>query len=140
MPYFVLHSQTEFLILVLCNVHIRLHPLDKHQEQIALLGEGNSDFILWMVRAWSPLCCHGNVVVDHNMKLCDEYNNSTKFQVYTEKGLRDIPFFLFYIILRPSCDVTSLLLCINQNLEQLGNQECYYNKRNAILHYFKSSS
>ena len=28
------------------------------------------------------------------MKLCDEYNNSTKFQFYTEKGLRDIPFFV----------------------------------------------
>ena len=28
------------------------------------------------------------------MKLCDEYNNSTKFQFYTEEGSRDIPFFV----------------------------------------------
>ena len=32
--------------------------------------------------------------MDDIMKLCDEYNNSTKFQFYTEKGLRDIPFFV----------------------------------------------
>ena len=94
MPDLLLHSQTEFLILVLRNVHIPSHPLNKHQEQKALLGKGNSDFILWMVRAWSPLCCHGNVKMDHIMKLCDEYNNSTKFQFHTEKGLRDIPFFV----------------------------------------------
>ena len=94
MPYLLLHSQTEFLILMLRNVRIPSHLLNKHQEQKALLGKGNSDFILWMVRAWSPLCCHGNVMVDHIMKLCDEYNNSTKFQFYTEKGLRDIPFFV----------------------------------------------
>ena len=94
MPYLLLHSQTEFLILVLRNVHIPSLPLNKHQEQKALLGKGNSDFILWMVRAWSPLCCHGNVIVDRIMKLCDEYNNSTKVQFYTEEGLRDIPFFV----------------------------------------------
>ena len=94
MPYLLLHSHTEFLILVLRNVHIPSHPLNKHQEQKVLLGKGNSDFILWMVKAWSPLCCYGNVIVDHIMKLCDEYNNSTKFQFYTEKGLRDIPFFM----------------------------------------------
>ena len=47
---------------------------------------------------------------------------------------------LFYIILRPQCDITSHLICINQNLEKLGKQECYYNKIKAILHYFESSS
>ena len=31
--------------------------------------------------------------MDHIIKLSDEYNNSTKFQFYTEKGLRDILFF-----------------------------------------------
>ena len=35
---------------------------------------------------------------------------------------------LFYIMLCPHCDVTSHLICINQNLELLGNQECYCNK------------
>ena len=46
---------------------------------------------------------------------------------------------LFYITLCPQNDVTSHLICINQNLESLGNQVCYYNKINAILHPFESS-
>ena len=93
MSYLLLQSLTDFLILVLCNVHIRSHPLNEHQEQIALLGEGNSDFILWMERAWSPLCWHGNVTLAHIMELCDDlYNNCKKFQFYTEKVFRDIPF------------------------------------------------
>ena len=37
-------------------------------------------------------------------------------------------------------DVTSLLVCINQNLESLGSQEYYYNRINAILHHFDFSS
>ena len=54
------------------------------------------------------------------MELCDEYNNSTKFQLYTAKVFRDIPFFVikfFYIILCPHRDVTGNLIGINQNLE-----------------------
>ena len=31
------------------------------------------------------------------------------------------------------------LICTNQNLESLGNQECYQSKINAILHHFESS-
>ena len=30
----------------------------------------------------------------HIMELCDECNNCTKFQFYTEKVVRDIPFFV----------------------------------------------
>ena len=45
---------------------------------------------------------------------------------------------LFYTTLSPHCDVTSHVICINQNLEKLGNQEGYHNKINAILHYFES--
>ena len=36
MPYLLLQSLTDFLVLVLCNVRISLHPLNKQQEQIAL--------------------------------------------------------------------------------------------------------
>ena len=34
----------------------------------------------------------------HIMELCDECNNCTKFQFYTENAFRDVPFF---------CDCTS---------------------------------
>ena len=81
-------------MLVLCNDHIRSHGLNEHQEQITLNGEGNSDFTPWMERAWSPLLCCGNVTVGHIMELCNEYKNFKKFQFYTEKGFRDIPFFV----------------------------------------------
>ena len=97
MPYSLLQSLTDFLILVQCIVHIRSHPLNEHPEQIALLGEGNSDFIVWMERAWSPLCCHGNVTVDHIMELCDEYSNCKKFLFYAEKVFRDIPYFVILL-------------------------------------------
>ena len=38
MPYLLL--QSHFLVLVVCNVRIRLHPLNEQQEQITLLEEG----------------------------------------------------------------------------------------------------
>ena len=69
--YLLLQSVTDFLVLLLCNVHkiiIHSHPLNEH----------------WMERAWSPLCCHRNVTVANIMELCDEYNNCRKFQFYTE--------------------------------------------------------
>ena len=37
MPYLLLQSQTHFLVLVLCNVHVRSYPLNEQQEQITLL-------------------------------------------------------------------------------------------------------
>ena len=84
-------------MLVLCNVHIRSHRLNEHQEQITGIGEGNSDFTLWMEGAWSPLRCYGNVTVAHIMELCNEYKNCKTFQFYTEKVFRDSIF----------CDFTS---------------------------------
>ena len=41
-----------------------------------------------------PWKCHNG----HIMEVCDDCNNCTKFQFYTEKAFRDIPFF---------CDFTS---------------------------------
>ena len=81
-------------MLALCNDHVRSHGLNEHQEQITLIGEGNSDFTLWMEGAWSPLRCCGNVTVGHIMELCNEYKNCKKFQFYTEKVFRDITFFV----------------------------------------------
>ena len=37
-----------------------------------------------------PWKCHSG----HIMELWDECNNCTKFQFYTEKAFRDIPFFV----------------------------------------------
>ena len=66
------------------------------------------------------------------MDLCDEYNNCTKFQFYTEKEI-------FFVNLHHyNYDITSSLICINQNLELLSNQKCYRNNFNAILHHFES--
>ena len=103
MPYLLIHSLTDFLELMPCNVHISSHPnvhisshpLNKQPEQITLLEGENSDFIFWMERAWRepivlPWKCHsGNI-----MKLCGECNNCTKFHFYTKKVLPDIPFFV----------------------------------------------
>ena len=44
MPYLLLQSLTDFLVLVLCNVHNSSNSLNKQQEQITLLEEENSDF------------------------------------------------------------------------------------------------
>ena len=106
MPSLLLQSLTD--LLVLCSVHIRSQPLNDHQEQITLIGEGNSDFTLGMEGAWSPFCCHGNVIVGYFRELSDEYNNCTKFQFYTEKVLRDIPLF---------CDFTSF--CVHHVTSQV---------------------
>jgi len=49
------------------------------------------------------------------MDLCDECNNCTKFEFYTEKIVRDSIFCDFTLC--PHCDVTSDAICINRNLE-----------------------
>ena len=45
-----------------------------------------------MKRAWSLLCCHGNVTVDVSWNFVMSVT-TTKFQLYTEKTFRD-PFFV----------------------------------------------
>jgi len=77
--------------------YICSHPLMEQQEQMTLL-EG---WRLWFYflngeKASSPLCHHGNVKVDI-LELCDECNDCTKFHFFTEKVLRDIPYFAIYI-------------------------------------------
>jgi len=140
MPYLLLQSVTDLLVLVLCNVHISSHPLNKLQEQITLLKGENSDFIFWMERAWSPLCCHGNVRVEISWNFVVSVTTVQSFSSIQKQSSEIFHFLWFYIILCPQRDVTCNPTCINQNPEQLGNQKCYHNKINAILHHFESSS
>ena len=132
-PYLLLQSLTDFLVLVLCNVHIHSHPMNQQQEQLTLLEGGklwcsplNGESLEPIVLPWN---CHSG----HIMELCDECNNCTKFQFYTEKVVRDIQFF---VILH---HLVSTLCHKSSNLHKSkGNQECYHNKINAILHHFES--
>ena len=98
LPYLLLQSLTDFLMLVLCNVHIRSHPLNEQQKQITLHNTSwrketlifsplNGEGVEPIVLAWK---CHSG----HILELCDECNNCTKFQFYTEKVVRDIQFFV----------------------------------------------
>ena len=73
--------------------------------------------------------------------MCSSYSTST-LQNFNPVDLVFAQIFhilLFYTTLCPHCDVTSNLICINQNLEQLGNQECYHSKINTTLRHFESS-
>ena len=97
---FVVPELTHFLLLVLCNVHINSHPPNEQQDQITLL-EGRK---LWfsslngesLKRIVLPWKCH----CGHIVELSDECNNWTKFQLYTEKVVRDIDFFVILHHLR----------------------------------------
>ena len=53
------------------------------------------------------------------MELCDECNNCTQFQLYTEKVVRGTKFFviLHHFVSIKINDVTSHLICRHQNLE-----------------------
>ena len=81
-------------MLLLCNVHVRSHPLNEQQEQITLLEGGkllvsplNGEGLEPIVLPWK---CHSG----HIMELCEEHNNCTEFQFYTEKVERDNQFFV----------------------------------------------
>ena len=73
MPYLLLQSLTDFLVLVLCNVDIRSH-LVKEQEQIErgkrLFYPLNGEGLLPIVLPWK---CHSG----HIVEVCDECNNRT---------------------------------------------------------------
>ena len=67
------------------------HPLNEQQEQITLEGGKlsfsplNGEDLELIVLQWK---CHNG----DSMEFCDEYNNCTKFQFYTEQVMRDIEF------------------------------------------------
>ena len=81
-------------MLVLCNVHISSHPLNKQQEQITLPEGEKLLFYLLNREGLEPIVlpwkCHSRNI----MKLCADCNNCTKFQFYTEKVFGDIPSFV----------------------------------------------
>ena len=61
-----------------------------------------------------PWKCHSG----HIIELCDECNNCTEFQFYTEKIMRYSIFCDFAPLCVPAVTIfTSNLICINQNLE-----------------------
>jgi len=64
MPYLLLQRLTDFLVHVLCNDHIRFALSEWKSKENNSSWKGNSHFTLLMFRAWSPLCCHGNVTKD----------------------------------------------------------------------------
>ena len=115
--FVVPESNGLFFVLVLCNVHIRSHPLNEQHEQITLFEGGKLWF--YLLNGYSPeptvlpWKCHSG----HIMELCDECNNCTKFQFCTKKSSEIFHFLWFYIIFCPHCDATSHLICRNQNFK-----------------------
>ena len=70
----MLQSLTHCLLLVLCHVRIRSHPLNEQQDQITLLNGGklyfsslNGEGLEHIVLPWK---CHSG----HIMELCHECN------------------------------------------------------------------
>ena len=108
-------SLTDFLVLVLCDVHNRSHPLNDHQQELTLLERVNPDFTLWLESAWSPLFCHGNVTVDIPRNFV--MSITTAQSLISMQSSEKFHFLRFYSILRQPCDVTSSLIYIYQNLE-----------------------
>ena len=102
-------------MLVLCNVHIRSQLLNEQQEQITLLEGGKLRFFPLNGEGLEPIVLPWKYHSGH-MEFCDECNNRTEFQFYAEKVVSDIQFFVISHHC-PCCDVTSHLICINQNFE-----------------------
>ena len=117
----LLHSLTDFLELVLCNVHIHTIWMNNKTQQ-HFLKEENSDSSLWMERAWSPLCYH-----DISWNFVMSVTTVLSFSSRQKKSWEVFNFLWFYTALCPLCDV----IRINQ-------QECYHNKLSAILHHYES--
>ena len=50
-----------------------------------------------MERAWSPLSCHGNVIVDVSSNFVMS-ETTVKIQFYTEKVFGNAPFFVIFCV------------------------------------------
>ena len=94
MCYLLLQSLTDFLVLVLCNVHISSHPLNKQQEQITLPEGEKLWFYLLNREGLEPIVLPWKRHSGNIMKLWTDCNNCTKSQLYTEKVFGDIPSFV----------------------------------------------
>ena len=92
--YLLLHSLTDFHVLVPFNVNIRSHPLNEHQKHTTLL-EGRE---LWLYHldgeGLKPILLPWKYHKGRSMGLWAEYKNFTKFQFYTENVFKVIPFFV----------------------------------------------
>ena len=80
-------------MLVLFDVHIRSYPLNEQQEQMNSLKEEIFPFE-WRGPGTHCVVTEMSPWRHHIMELCDECDNCTKFQFYTEKVVRDIQFFV----------------------------------------------
>ena len=94
MPYLLLQSLMDFVVLVLCNVHIRSHSLNEQQEQVTLLEGGKLWFYLLNGEGLEPIMLPWKCHSGHIVEPYDESNNCTKFLFYAEKVFRDIQLFV----------------------------------------------
>ena len=94
MPHLLLKSLTDFLVLLLWNVHIHSHPLNEQQEQITILEGGKLWFYPLNREGLEPILLPWKCYSGQNTELCDESNKCAKFQFHTQKVFRDIAFFV----------------------------------------------
>ena len=118
-----LHSKGKirvFLLLLLfiqclwANMEITQH---KHKE-VCETREQQIRHFSFKVEIWQQVCFYGDFIT--TITMCSFCSRST-LQNFNP------------VDLCPHCDVKSPLICINQNLEYLGNKECYYNKRTFLI-------
>ena len=121
LPYLLLQSLTEFLVLVLCNDDCPYSLMSTEWRSRANNTSWRRKlwliFTLWMESAWSSLCCHGIVTVDLSWIFVMSITPVQSFSSIQKKGLGKSHFLWFCIILCQRCDVTIPLIRINPNLE-----------------------
>ena len=74
-------------------------------------------FYFGKVEVWQRVCYYSDIITTST--LCSFYSTSTlqHFNPINLVFARVFHILWFYIILRPSCDITSPLICINQDLD-----------------------
>ena len=85
----------DFLVLLLCDVHICSHQLNEQHEQITLFEGGKLWVFLLNEEGLEPIVlpwkCHSGRI----MELCDNCNNCAKFQFWAEEIFEIFHFFDF---------------------------------------------
>ena len=89
---FVAPESTDFLVLVLGHVHICTHPLNELQERNNTSWWRGTLTMPFDGKCLEPIMLIWKFHKGNAMEFCDGYNNCTKFQFYTLKIFRDIPF------------------------------------------------
>ena len=85
-------SKTYFCFCWIMSIFAHTHWMNNKIKRGNWFYLLNGEDLEPIVLPWK--CCSGHV-----MELCDECNNSTKFQLYTAKVFRDIPFFVIKFFL-----------------------------------------